>query len=107
MSKGNPILQVRVPAELLRQVESSIHSANLARKDRPYDLSSWIRHAIVEKLEKLKRSKKPKRPKTTADGGCNTPPVSDAIASALPEDSKNLVQASQLQEAIYDVLLLE
>jgi len=58
MSKGNPIVQIRLTAETISRIESIIHLSNMRRKDAPYDLSSWIRHAIKEKLDKLARSKK-------------------------------------------------
>jgi len=58
MSKGNPIVQIRLEPSTISKIESSIHSSNLRRQDSPYDLSSWIRHAIKEKLDKLARAKK-------------------------------------------------
>lgn len=61
MSKGSPIVQVRVPADLLEEINNSIASCNENRQGEPYTLSSWILTAVHERLNKLARSSKTKR----------------------------------------------
>jgi len=62
MSKGNQVIPVRFPKELLTQVENAVQSANATRAAEPYTVSSWIRKCIEEKISHLQRSRK-KRPR--------------------------------------------
>jgi hypothetical protein len=87
MSKGSPIIRVRVPAALLAQVEAKVERSQDS-KDEPYTLSSWIISAIREKLYKNKRSST--RPKHRQKGGedspkskieCSSGPAGDIVAS--------------------------
>lgn len=57
MSKGNPRVILRLTPKVIAHIEHAIDCANERRKEAPYDLSSWIRHAIKEKLEKLARGR--------------------------------------------------
>jgi hypothetical protein len=84
MSKGNPKIQIRLTVDDLALIESSIHSANLRRPDVPYDVSSWVRHAIREKLDKLRRSTKATRRKKSKEEGVYYTPPSDGITSSEP-----------------------
>lgn len=61
MSKGNPIIPVRVEPLMLALVEEAITAANERRREAEYTVSEWIRQAIREKLAHLRRSKN--RPK--------------------------------------------
>ena len=65
MSRGSPVTPVRLPQELIDRIVAAYKRANLTRKEEPYTLSSFIRHAIEEKLAKMERgrSKKKKREK--------------------------------------------
>lgn len=56
MSKGNPRVTLRLDRPLLEQVEEAVGKANKTRKAEPYDVSSWIRACILEKLAHLRRS---------------------------------------------------
>lgn len=56
MSKGSPVVQIRVPADLLEQVLVSIARCNVNRQQEPYTLSGWVLAAIRERLAKHRRS---------------------------------------------------
>jgi hypothetical protein len=58
MSKGSPIIPVRIPVELLAELDAKIDTVNDRRKDEPYRRSSFIIAAIREKLDKYKRGNK-------------------------------------------------
>jgi hypothetical protein len=58
MSKGSPKIILRIPEELIDQIKDCVESANATRKDEPYDVSSWIRAAIAEKIAHTMRSRK-------------------------------------------------
>jgi hypothetical protein len=58
MSKGSPIITLRVNEQLLSDLEDEIRNANFNRKDTPYTRSSWILKAVTEKISHLKRSRK-------------------------------------------------
>lgn len=55
MSKGSPVIRVRVPAELKAAMANAIEQANAYTRDEPYTGSSWIRKAIADKLNHLQR----------------------------------------------------
>lgn len=57
MSKGSKIVPVRIPDELLDQIEAAIQSANFHTKGEIYTVSSWIRKQLEMKLHNLNRSK--------------------------------------------------
>ena len=65
MSKGNPIVPVRVPEDVLakidREVERSVH-----RFSGKLDRSAFIRLAIAEKLDHMRRSRNRKVAKRLA-----------------------------------------
>jgi len=87
MSKGNPIVKLRVTQTTIDKIVEAIQSANFNRKLSPYDLSSWIRAAIDEKLQHLERAKRRKKPLQTAvckDSTITpTEPQEDHNASAI------------------------
>ncbi len=63
MSKGRPIIKVRVEASTRVAIARDI-VRKLARNDvdQDFDMSAWLREAIAEKLDHLRRSnKKPSR----------------------------------------------
>lgn len=74
MSRGSPIIRVRVPAELLARIEAKVLRSQDS-KDEPYTLSSWIISAIREKLGKHARSNKG-RPGRRQKGGADEVSVS-------------------------------
>lgn len=61
MSKGSPIVPIRIPAELLALVDEQIASSNTRRGDEPWTRSAFIIAAIKEKLDKMERSRKSKK----------------------------------------------
>jgi len=56
MSRGSPLLTVRIPAELLALVDQTIARSAGTRRDGPWTRSSFIISAIEEKLAKMARS---------------------------------------------------
>lgn len=54
-SKGSPIVTLRIPADLLAQVERAVESNNDHRSGQPYDRTAWIIQAIRERLDKQRR----------------------------------------------------
>lgn len=76
MSKGSKIIPVRIPDELLTDLENAVKSANSTRREMPYTVSAWIRKCVEEKLAHLKRSRKrpPGRTGHPRDTG-NIPPA--------------------------------
>jgi len=60
MSKGSKRVTVRLPGNLEQEVVNAVFTANFTRKSEPYDVGSWIRAAICEKLNHLKRSRRSK-----------------------------------------------
>lgn len=73
MSKGNPIIKLRVTPELLDRIRKAIDQNNERRGDQPYDLSGWLRQAVEERLDKLERARKSGRRKSATV----SPAVSD------------------------------
>ena len=56
MSRGSPILTLRIPAELLRLVDQKVARSVGTRRDGPWTRSSFVVRAIEEKLAKMARS---------------------------------------------------
>jgi hypothetical protein len=57
MSKGNPRVILRVEPRLLALVQAEISRVNERRRAEPYELSSWVRQAMIEKLRHGARSR--------------------------------------------------
>jgi hypothetical protein len=58
MSKGSPIVHVRVDPALLHCLDSEIAKVNKRRSEAPYTRSSFILAALRDKLKHLFRSRK-------------------------------------------------
>lgn len=64
MSKGTPLIAVRIHPQLYAEMEATIERANLYRIEEAYDVSSFVRTAIREKIAHMKRSRRTrKRPR--------------------------------------------
>jgi hypothetical protein len=61
MSRGSPLVSIRIPAELLEQVDQKV-TRSATRRDVPWTRSSFIVAAIEEKLKKMARSAKHQSP---------------------------------------------
>lgn len=61
MAKGSKVVQVRVKNELLSKMDAIIRSLNHHRKGEPFDRSSFIRKAIVDKVKHVLRSRSRRR----------------------------------------------
>jgi len=61
MSRGSKIVPVRIPDEMLAEVQEAVDSQNFHTKGVPLRVSEWIRKCIEVKLKHLKRSRKYKR----------------------------------------------
>lgn len=58
MSRGTRITPLRLSDELLERIQAAIDSNNARRGNKPYNVTSWIRMAIEERLDKLERGRK-------------------------------------------------
>lgn len=65
MSQGTKVYTVRLEGGLIEDVEIAIEQRNRFSANAPWDLSTFIRIAIREKLSKMQRSRRSsqKRPK--------------------------------------------
>lgn len=68
MSKGNPIVPLRFPPQLLDQVDAKIRRSLDTRAAEPWTRTSFILAAVKEKLAKMKRSAGGRRKGRTAGG---------------------------------------
>lgn len=57
MSKGNPIVKVRIPAELVAEIEAEIKMRNFYTRNEPWDFSGFLRAAIAEFKRKRRASR--------------------------------------------------
>lgn len=84
MSSGSKIVPVRFPEPMLLALQVAMDKANETRKDEPYDMSSFIRHAVSEKLAKLHRGRrKSTRQKALAKIKKLPPTLMDDIRTTL------------------------
>lgn len=56
MSRGSPLVSLRIPAELLELVDQTVARSMDTRKDGPWTRSSSILSAVEDKLKKMARS---------------------------------------------------
>lgn len=61
VSKGNPIVRVRLTPDLIARIDDEVKLQNQTRAAEPYDRSAWIRQAIAQRLAHLARSRRPRR----------------------------------------------
>lgn len=60
-TKGSPIIQVRIPAELLAEIDAQIASLRCWSPRRRWHRSALVVAAIREKLQKMARSRRTRR----------------------------------------------
>lgn len=65
MSLGTKIVPVRVPPGLLEQIDQAVSASQDLRFEGGHTRSSWIIHAIRQKLAHMERSRKPRRAKAS------------------------------------------
>ncbi len=61
MSKGSPIVPIRVPSDLLARIDQQIADSNPRRSAEPWTRSAFILSAVAEKLAKMERGRKTQR----------------------------------------------
>jgi hypothetical protein len=61
MSRGSPVVLLRLPPALLVALDAEVERQNATRVDEPYDRSGWVRQAIRERLAKLGRGRRSRR----------------------------------------------
>lgn len=77
MSKGSPIIPVRVPADLLAQVDEFIARTADKRPDGAFTRTSFILKCVADKLAHIYRSNRKHRKKEKACTSTSlTPPAS-------------------------------
>lgn len=57
MSRGSPIVPIRIPSELLAEMDQVILRANEVRRGEPWGRTGFILSAVREKLAKMERSR--------------------------------------------------
>lgn len=57
-NRGSPLVALRIPKQLLQQIDKQIESCNRTRREEPYTRSSFIIAALVERFEKYGRARK-------------------------------------------------
>lgn len=57
MSKGSPIVPVRIPEATLNAMEDTIECRNANSREAPWTRSEFINIAIREKVKKMHRSR--------------------------------------------------
>lgn len=70
MSKGSPIVPVRIPQSLLHEISQCIDRRNLWTLREEWTTSSFVIAAIREKIAKMERSRR-KRPRSIKRGSQN------------------------------------
>ncbi len=58
MSAGSKIIPVRIAEPMEIEIREAMQRANKYRREAEYDMSSWIRAAIQEKLDHLHRGRR-------------------------------------------------
>jgi len=69
MSKGSPIVSVRVNPLLLASIDNVVARINKRRREEPLTRSTFILNCVLDKFDHLERSLKSKRPKQATPGG--------------------------------------
>lgn len=60
MSKGNPIVKVRIHLDDLAEIVAMLESRNANTREEVWTISDWIRSAIAEKIRKTHAGRKPR-----------------------------------------------
>jgi len=81
MSRGTPVVPVRVDQETMALVMETIQRRNFWTQCEPWSVSDFIRIALREKIAKMARCRRPRR-------GCITPPsaTADLVKVGAPQD---------------------
>lgn len=72
MSKGSPLIAMRIEPNILAKVDQDIAVMNRHRPRSETNRSNWIRRAILEKLAHRERSKRAKGTKLKMCCKCGT-----------------------------------
>jgi hypothetical protein len=84
MSKGNPIVKLRLNPETIRKIEKAIANREHIQRPDTNTLSEWIRGAIDERLAKLDRGRGRRALGKKRD---QSPSVGESINGPKPQDS--------------------
>lgn len=68
MSKGSPIVPIRIPPDLLGEMERVIAARNVVTRGEPWTRTGFVISAIREKLLKMERSRRGKAVKPPIGG---------------------------------------
>jgi hypothetical protein len=60
MSKGRPVVPIRLDPGLIEDVELAIARRNEHSREQPWNFSDFVRVSICEKLDKMRRGRKQK-----------------------------------------------
>ena len=65
-AEGSPRVILRIPQDLLSEMNEVIERRNAVTREEPWDMSAFIRTAIREKIAHVLRSRRP-RPRKRAN----------------------------------------
>jgi len=105
MSAGSKIVPVRMPAEMLGKLNQTIAEVNKRRRHQPYDISSFIRQAILDKINHYHRSRKANRPDELWSGpthistGANEAEVEEMIEEMTSELARRIETEIERRES--------
>jgi len=91
MSKGSPVITVRVPQEVIDRIERHLERINLRRKEEPYTLRTFISQAIADKIDHVERSLESARKKKIREGKKDAAFeewVDEVIAASSPSEER-------------------
>lgn len=79
-SKGSPMVALRIPQELLTEIEATMKKRNVVAFGEPWSRTDFILVAIKEKLAHMARSRRPgrRRRAPAANAGGHSGGSSDA-----------------------------
>jgi hypothetical protein len=58
VSRGSPVVPIRIPVELLDRIERQIRQRNHHTHEEPWTLSDFIRVSVERNLSKMCRSRR-------------------------------------------------
>ena len=68
MSRGTPHISLRIDPAVLAAIDAEVERVNRSKGDQAYNRTTFILHAVHEKVEKLKRGRNRRRPAQDDDG---------------------------------------
>ncbi len=87
MSKGSPIVQLRIPPFLLAEMDAVMVRSSERRFEGAWTRSSWIVQAIIDRLAKIERGRSRRKRLAGPEAVEADPPAGDQVEHSSCEDS--------------------